>query len=134
MEVVQKIIEEGKEVVENTKEVIEGRKELIEELFEKTEEYLKTNLELLKFKTADKMAGIISNLVSQIAIVLLGFIFFLMLNIGIAMWLGKVMGESYYGFMVLAAFYLLLTIIVVAFRNSLIKHPISHSIISQVLK
>lgn len=134
MRVVKELIEDGREIIEEGKEVIEERKELVEDLFEKAEEYLKTNLELYKLKATDKVSEIVSSLVSGLAMILIGFFFFLLINIGIAIWLGKLMGETHYGFMVLAGFYGLVTLALFLFRKSLIKTPVSNSIISQMLK
>lgn len=134
MKVAQGIIEDGKEVVENTKEIIEERKELIEDLFEKAEEYVKTNVQLAKLKATDKMADIVGSLIAKTALIILVFFFLMMINIGIAFWLGSVMGQTHYGFMVVAGFYLILAILVIAFQKTLIKEPISNSIISQILK
>jgi hypothetical protein len=119
---------------DNGENVLEERKEIIEDLFEKAEEYVKTNIQLAKLKATDKVAEIVGSLVTQIAIVVLAFFFLLMVNIGIAFWLGSVLGQTYYGFLIVAGFYALLAIIVYAFRKSIIKTPISNSIISQILK
>ena len=127
------LLEEGKEILENTKEIIESRKEIIEELFERTEDYIKTNVQLLKLKAIDKAADIGSSVVSNAAIVIFGFFFFMMLNIGLGLWLGKAMGETHYGFMALAGFYAIVTLIIFMMRKN-IKTPISNSIISQMLK
>ena len=134
MRIANEIIEDGREVIENSKEIIEERKELIEELFEKAEGYVKTNIELAKLKAADKLAEIVSSLVPQAAIVILAFFFFLLINFGIAFWLGNSLGATHLGFMIVSGFYLLLTIIVLIFKNEMIKSPISNSIISKILK
>ncbi len=131
---VKEVIEDGKEILDNTKEIIEDRKEMVEELFEKGGDYIQTNLQLIKLKATDKVATIVSNLAAQIAVVFLGFFFLLMLNIGIAFWIGEAIGKTHYGFMIVAGFYLLMTIILSIFKNELIKKPIINSIISQVLK
>lgn len=127
------ILEDGKEILENTKEIIDTRKELIEDLFERSESYIKTNVELIKLKAVDKTADIVSALVANGAMVIFGLFFFMMLNVGIAIWLGKVMGQSHYGFMVVAGFYAIITLLVFMLRKN-IKTPISNSIISQMLK
>ena len=134
MQVAKGLIEDGKEVVENTKEIIEERKELIEDLFEKAEEYVKTNVQLAKLKATDKIADMVGSLIAKSALVILVFFFMLMINIGIAFWLGTVMGKTHYGFMIVAGFYLILAILVLTFQKTLIKEPISNSIISQILK
>jgi hypothetical protein len=124
----------GKEEPDNGPEFIEERKEMIEELFERTEDYIKTNVQLLKLKAVDRVAEVISTVVAKLATVILGFFFLLMINLGIAIWLGNLMGATHYGFMVVAGFYLLLTIIIMATGKNLIKKPISNSIITQMLK
>lgn len=134
MQAAKELIEKGKEIIEDGKEIIEDRKELIEDLFEKAEEYVKTNIQLVKLKATDKVADIVGALVTQLALVVFGFFFLLMLNIGIAFWLGTIMGQTHYGFMIVAGFYALLGILIFVFRKSIIKTPISNSIISQMLK
>jgi hypothetical protein len=107
---------------------------LIESLIEKGEQYGKTTLELLKLKTLDKSADVASNLVSWLIVVIFAVLFFLILNIGVALWLGEVLGKSYYGFFVVAAFYGLLALVFGIFRKQLIKKPVNNSIINQVLE
>lgn len=130
----EKLIEEEEENIDNGSETIEERKEIIEDLFEKAEEYVKTNIELAKLKITDKVADVVGAVVTQIALVLVVFFFFLMINMGIAFWLGTVMGNTHTGFIVVAGFYFLIGLVLFAFRKSILKTPISNSIISQILK
>lgn len=134
MQGAKELFENEKVTGENGETVLEGRKEIIEDLFEKAEEYVKTNIQLIKLKATDKVAEIVGSLVTQIAIVVLGFFFLLMVSIGIAFWLGTLFGQTHYGFLIVAGFYALLAILVYAFRKTIIKTPISNSIISQILK
>jgi hypothetical protein len=107
---------------------------LIESLIEKGEQYGKTTLELLKLKTLDKSADVASNMVSWLVVVVLAVLFFLILNIGVALWLGELMGKSYYGFFAVSGFYAVLALILFIFRKKLIKNPLNNSIITQVLQ
>jgi hypothetical protein len=107
---------------------------LFESLFEKGEQYGKTTLELLKLKTLDKSAEVISNMVSWIVVVVFAVLFFLILNIGIALWLGELLGKSYYGFFTVSGFYAVLALVFAIFRKQLIKEPLNNSIITQVLE
>jgi len=107
---------------------------LIESLIEKGEQYGKTTLELLKLKTLDKSADVASNLVSWLIVIIFVVLFFLILNIGVALWLGELLGKSYYGFFVVSGFYALLALIFVIFRKQLIKDPLNNSIVEQVLE
>ncbi len=96
---------------------------LIETLIEKGEQYGKTTLELLKLKTLDKSADVISNMVSWIVVAVFAVLFFLIMNIGIALWLGELMGKSYYGFFTVSGFYAVLALVFVIFRKQLIMDP-----------
>ena len=107
---------------------------LIESLIEKGEQYGKTTLELLKLKTLDKSADVASNLGSWLIVIIFAVLFFLILNIGVALWIGEILGKSYYGFFVVSGFYALLALVFGIFRKQLIKEPLNNSIIEQVLE
>ena len=106
----------------------------IEKLIDKGEQYGKTSLELIKLKTLDKTADVISNLISWLIVAVFAVLFFLILNIGIALWLGDLLGKTYYGFFVVSGIYALLALIFAIFRKQFIKIPINESIVKQVLE
>lgn len=106
----------------------------IELLIEKAEQYGKTTLELLKLKSLDKTADVASNLVSWLVIAIVAVLFFFFLNIGVAFWLGGLMGNNAYGFLAVAGFYVVLLLFFLVFRKSLLKKPVNNSIVKQVLK
>jgi uncharacterized membrane protein len=113
---------------------MEDQESLIESLIEKGEQYGKTTLELLKLKTIDKSADVVSTLVSWAIVIVFAVLFFLILNIGVALWIGELLGKSYYGFFVVAGFYALLAILFGIFRKQMVKRPINNSIVEQVLE
>ena len=106
----------------------------IETLFEKAENFSKTTLELFKLNVIDKTSEVASTLAVQLVLFMVVALFTLIINIGIALWVGEMLGKTYYGFFAIGTFYFLIIIILYAFRNSWIKYPISNSIISQILK
>lgn len=103
-------------------------------LYEKAENYTKTSLELLKLKTVSAVADVLSTLTSRIAVGAVVAFFTLFLNIGISLWLGKVLGEYYYGFFIVALFYLIVAILMHTLQHKIIKTPIGNMIISSILK
>ena len=107
---------------------------LIESLFERVEAYGKTTFELSKLKLLETSAIIAGSLVSRLSVILVISLFTLVLSIGIALWLGEELGKSYYGFFIVAAFDLLLAIILHFFLLKWIKKPISELIIKQALQ
>lgn len=106
----------------------------IEKLIEKAEIYSKTSLELLKYNAIFKSADIFSNVAVKLVIILFVVIFSLFLNIGFALWIGKYLGETFYGFFVVAFVYLFFGILFYFFRNSWIKNPVSTFIIVKLQK
>ena len=103
-------------------------------LYEKAENYTKTSLELIKLKTVSAAADVLSTLTSRIAIGAVVAFFTLFLNIGISLWLGKLLGEYYYGFFIVALFYLIVAIVIHKTQHKIIKTPIGNMIISSILK
>lgn len=105
---------------------------LIESLWEQTEEYGKTTYKLTKLKILEAAILIITSLVSKVSVVLVASLFVLVFNIGVAFWLGDVLGKVYYGFFIVAAFYFIATIVLHFFLPKWIKTPISNLIINQI--
>ena len=106
----------------------------LELLFEKAEAYSKTTLELLKLKAIDKSADVASSLVSRLTILLVVALFIVIVNIGVALWIGELLGKTYYGFFVIGGFYALIAVLLHVFRHPLLKAPVSDTIIMQMLK
>ena len=124
---------DGIEVVKLGKESIEDKKEILDDLFEKVEGYVKTNIQLIKLKATDKVADVIGQIVTQIVTIVLFFFFLLMVNLGVAYWLGRLLGEIYYGFFIVAGVYAIFVAILIIYRKTIIKAPINNSIINKIL-
>lgn len=105
-----------------------------ETLFERVEEYTKTSIELAKLKGLETTTEIVSLLVARLSVILMLSLFLLVFNVGVALWLGDLLGKNYYGFFIVAAFYLLGGIILHLFLLRWIKKPVSDLIITQALK
>ena len=106
----------------------------VEMLFEKAENYGKTTIELAKLNVIDTSAEVVSSLATQLALSIIVAMFVLTVNIGLALWVGELLGKTYYGFFVVAGFHSLVAIFLYVFRNQWIKQPISDTIISKMLK
>ena len=113
---------------------MENQTTSIESLWDRAKDYIETRAELLKLKAIDKASGIISALAARIFLVVTFVIFLGLFNIGLAIWIGQLVGEIYCGFFIVAGFYALLGLILFLCRNSLIKGPISNSIINKLLE
>ncbi len=105
----------------------------VEPLLIKAEAYGKTSYELIKLKAIDKTSDVLSSGVSRGSVVLVLSIFIAMLNVGVALWLGDLLGKSYYGFFCVAGFYALCGFILYFYMHNWIKERVSNSIILQML-
>jgi hypothetical protein len=106
----------------------------IEMLFEKAEDCTKTTLELLKLKAIGKSADIASSFAMQLTFFMVVAMFIVIINIGLALWIGELLGKSYYGFFVIGGMYALLAILLRSNRHQWVKTPVSNFIITQILK
>ncbi len=84
---------------------MEASTNLIEPLLQTFKDYGKTSLELVKLKSIDKTADILSTVIARLCFILTLLIFLITLNIAIALWIGDMMGKSYEGFLIVAGFY-----------------------------
>ena len=113
---------------------MENNTSTIETLFEKAEDYTRTTAELVKLKAVDKTADVVSSMLSRGAVSIVFVMFTFLVNIGLSLWIGELLGKMYYGFFVVSSFYLLVSILLYVFRDPLIKMPVSNFIIERMLK
>lgn len=102
--------------------------------FERVEDYSKTTLKLLKLNAINESADVASSLIAKLVVIITIVLSVLIINIGLAFYIGKLIGETYYGFFVIGGFYALLAIVMHLFRDQLVKAPVSDTIIKQMLK
>jgi hypothetical protein len=114
--------------------LMETTAKTIEALYERAEAYSLTTYELTKLKVLQTTTIVVTSLVSRLSVVLMISMFALVFNIGIALLLGELLGKNYYGFFIVAAFYLLAGIILHFFLHKWIKKPLSDLIITQALQ
>lgn len=105
---------------------------ILEPLFDRAEDYVKTSFELYKLKTISKTAEVVSTFVSRGAVLIVLSMFLVFVSIGLALWLGDLLGKTYLGFFCVAAFYIVLGGVLFYFLHQYIKRQISNSIISEV--
>jgi fatty acid desaturase len=113
---------------------LEDNPDLLETLLDRASEYSKTSIELAKLKALDKATDIVSSFIPVSIVILLVASFLLFLNLGLALWLGEVLGKVFYGFFAVAAFYVLTGIVIHFFLHKRIKKNVGNYFIKHVLK
>ncbi|HUR66264.1 MAG TPA: phage holin family protein [Chitinophagaceae bacterium] len=106
----------------------------IETLVSKAGELAETKLEIWKLKLVDKVATSVSSLIASIAIVLFIVAAIMILSLGAAVWIGTSLGQLSYGFFIVGGFYVLVGILLYAFRKSILKTPLSNLIIDKLAR
>jgi fatty acid desaturase len=106
----------------------------IESLLERAVDYGKTSYELLKLKTLDKTSDVASSMIPNIIVFFVFVTFLLFLNLGLAFWLGEILGKLYYGFFIIAAFYFIIGIVLHFFMHKWIKKNVGNYIVKRMLK
>ncbi len=105
----------------------------IETLFEKAGDYGKVSMELFKLQAIDKSAEVLSALASKLVVTIVVALFTLSVNIGLALWIGELLGKVYYGFFIVAGFYAVIATLCYIFRRQWIKDPVSTTIIRKMM-
>lgn len=111
---------------------MEDTTQLIEKLLISTNEYGKTSYRLLLLKAEDKISDGISSLIPYFFVLLTVAYFLLFANFGIAIWLGELMGNAFWGFFVVAGFYLVFGALIQLFLKKWIKRVFHDYIIRKL--
>src|SRR3954463_13809060 len=77
----------------------------IESLFANAGEYLESKAELWKLKMVDKTSEAVSSVAEKVIIFFIALMFIILFNIALALLIGYWLGNSFYGFFILAGLY-----------------------------
>lgn len=109
---------------------MEGQKEIIKDIFEKVENLTSTSIELYKLKFIDKSSSILSRMFIGLAILITMLFFISFITIALAFLIGKWIGNYGLGFLIISSFYLILTVIIYVFRNSISERVIENKLLN----
>jgi fatty acid desaturase len=113
---------------------MESNAKLIEALLEKVSDYGVTSFELVKLKALDKTSDAVSSFIPHLIVFIVLAVFVLFINLGLAFWLGDILGKTYFGFLVVAGFYCIIGLVLHFFMHQWLKKVIWNYIIKIVLK
>ncbi|MCP9746803.1 hypothetical protein [Lacihabitans sp. CS3-21] len=106
----------------------------IEMVYAKIEDLVSNQQEIIKLKVYSKSADMATFLVMKIIMFVVVGLFVLFLNIGLSIWLGEILGETYYGFFALAGFYAIAALIIKTFLYRNIEYKINNFFLIKILK
>ena len=91
----------------------------IDKLIDSVNHYFETKLELFKIEAKEELISFASKFIFWFVLGIIGFIFVLMLSVSFALFLGAVLENTFYGFLIISSFYFLLFLILFLFREQL---------------
>ena len=106
----------------------------IESLLSKATEYGKTSYELIKLKALEKTSDALSSFIPNATVFLIIGSFLLFSSLGLAFWLGEILGRICYGFFAVAVFYAIIAIVLHFFMHQWLKKIFCNYFIKKILK
>lgn len=97
-------------------------------------EYIETKTKLWKLKTVEKIAEIYGVIVSKLIFFCVMAVFALLLTVGLALWLGELLGKTYYGFFIMGGVFLIAGLILSGASKGGIEIPSSNNLVKHLLK
>ncbi|HEY8513113.1 MAG TPA: phage holin family protein [Cyclobacteriaceae bacterium] len=102
----------------------------LENLFESVSGYVESKFELFKMEVREEVAGIVARVLVVLLIGLSFLLFLILASIGLAYYLGTLVGMTG-GIMIVAGFYLLIFILMIVFRES-VSEGVNNMVMSLV--
>ncbi len=112
---------------------MEEKATIAESVLAHAKEAAKASLEIIKLKAINKGTEVGSMIAAYVLVIATTIMFLIIVNIGLALWIGELLGKLYYGFFVVAGFYLLVALIILAGRKVLITKPVTNFAIKKYL-
>jgi hypothetical protein len=112
---------------------MEDHEKLIKSLLERATEYGQTVYELIKFRILDKSIEVVSSLITRYVLLIIVLLFMVFAGLGLGLWLGEILGKTYYGLFIVAAFYFIFVIVLQFFLRKRFKKMVSDYIIKHEL-
>ena len=107
---------------------------LVEMLIDKIEQYCKTSIELFRLKAIDKGTDVFASVAARFIILIVVTLFFLFFTIGLALYLGDIMGKMYFGFFAVSAFYIVIAIILFIIRKPYLEDTFNNYLVNEIFK
>jgi hypothetical protein len=112
---------------------MENNSTSLDALVERLETYGKTSYELVRLRAVKKTAEVISMVFPRLALSAILLLFGFCATIGLALWLGDILGRPWIGFVSIALLYACAAIVLHHFLREPMRKRISRIVITQLL-
>lgn len=111
---------------------MEDLKSKVSNLTDSFSEYVQTNYKLTLLNATDKATGIAASTLATVVVLLLGVFVLFFGGIALAIWLGYLLNNVALGYLLVAGFFVLIIILLVALRKKIIFPMIRNQIINKI--
>jgi hypothetical protein len=115
-------------------EPMEEQTKIIESLISSATQYAKTSFDLVKLNAIEKTVDTTSSIVPTLIAISLFVTFLLFVNLGLSLWLGEILGNTFYGFLIVGGFYGVASLLIYLLFFEAIKKRIGNIIVKQLFK
>jgi hypothetical protein len=98
---------------------------------ENIKEYIQTQIDIVKLKAINKGGEAISGVIVGITLGVLGFFIIFFLSFSAAYGISSASGHPFLGFLLVAAFYILLAVLIIVFKDKFITLPIINTLLKK---
>lgn len=103
-------------------------------LYDHAEQYVKTSVDFYKLKAVKTGAGIFSSVTTGFILGVVFSMVILFASLGLALYLGKMLGGWHHGFFAVCGIYLIVGIIVYAMRKKYIRRKLNNYFVKEVFE
>ena len=107
----------------------ENPKQVFTDAYEHLHEYLETEKEIIRLQVVKHSSKTIGYMVAIFALFMLGFVFYLLINVSAAIWLAQYFENYFYGFLYVALANGFLLLMLAIFKDSLMVRPVQNLLI-----
>jgi hypothetical protein len=105
----------------------------LEKLVESLTRFIELKMEIYELKVKGELVQIISSIATLTMILTLGVIMLFFFSLALGFYLNELFESSFLGFALIGAFYMLIAILLVIFKDKLITNRLFHTFFSKTL-
>lgn len=105
----------------------------IEELFYKLKDYGESSITLLKLKAINKAVKFSSTVILSVFSLVLLFLILICISIGLSLLIGQWLGHAYWGFFIMALFYIIVWFLLFLGKKKVLNEPIKSRLIKELI-
>ena len=105
----------------------------VESMVDHVKDYMHVRADEIRLGVAERSSGVIASLAGGAFLSGIFFLCFMFLSVGAALWLGRLLHDLTWGFLIVAGFQLVLGLIVWGLKRQLIQIPVMNAILDQLL-